>query len=246
MSMPTMPVVTLRQVVVEPPPAFCDVITPELLRHLKMQPVPVLFLQAKENVEWGGYCDETEFTERGEIVIADHYVETTLRTPRPRHIRLIYLHECAHRLMQGGGHNGAFIAMNLVLFLRADAADPDRRVSKGNAWHDVSFYDMQDEVDRLPEVFFWAWPLANELAQSEKSAEECAEVISSRYGEWVDWMSRAEEREAQAAASSKAASERWKSLKRKIEVLRSARWHYFIYGTLAGFLIAASFNLLLN
>jgi hypothetical protein len=241
-----MTVVTLRQVVVEPPAAFCEVITPELLQHLKMQPIPVLFLNAKENVAWGGYCSEDECTETGEIVIASEYVETTLRKPKARHIRLLYLHECAHRLIQRSGHDGAFLVMNLVLFLRSDVADAEGRFSKGNAWHDVGLYDMQDEVDRMPEVFSWAWPLANELAQSEKSAEECAEVISFRYAEWNEWMSCADDRAAQAASSLKAASERWKNMKQKMEELLSERWYYLIYGVFAGFLIAAGFNLLLN
>jgi hypothetical protein len=213
---------------VTPPPALAEAISSELFERVKMREIPVLLMrQQATDAPWAGFCSPSRYTESDEIVIDSRWVERGTFDPYPDLIKVIYLHEAAHRLLPHMSHNGAFIAMVLVLFLRAGT---DRN---GPLWHRSKLYDIQDEGANAPLAFSWAWKIAHELAVSDLSAEQCAEVIEKRYRGWRTWLAGADDR-AQARRDAAEAIEQ------QIRSLKESRWWYALTGFTVGAVVVAA------
>ncbi|MBX9900310.1 MAG: hypothetical protein K2Y28_05950 [Burkholderiaceae bacterium] len=215
-------VITYRQVPINAPPAFSKVVTPDLFSSIKMKAVDVLFKKAQDGADWSGFCYENDFTETGEVVIDIKWVQEHIYEPSNKNILKIYLHECAHRLLPDMSHNAVFFALNLLLFLRAD------KHSK-NLFHTMNLYDIQDETD-IPKCLDWAYQIAHKYVDSNKTAEECAEIFSTQYTEWCTWIDGAD---ARAATTRK----KWLDLHERVRDLLLQRWMFLVVGCLLGLLI---------
>ncbi len=235
----TVEILTLRQLPIQSPPAFTAAVNADLLQKIRMSPVPVLFLNAPDGADWAGYCCSRDQTENGEVVLDSKLVETCLRKPNPQHVVEVYLHESAHRLMPSHWHDAAFFCMNFVLHLRAGKL-------KRPAWHGIKLYDIQDEIDfESPGQFFqlmrWAWLLAVELAETQKTAEECAAIIAGKYKEFCEWLDAADAREEAATQRRTAAVQHLKNLESDLASARADRFLFFVFGAVACLLVATFF-----
>jgi hypothetical protein len=232
----------LRQVEVDQPAAFADAMPAELFERLRLTPVPVLFMRKQPSppgrFRWTGFCHGIDYTEAGEVVLDARLAETATWEPSSRSIQSIYLHEVAHRLTPDHGHDAAFAAMVLVLYLRADTAGglPD------GLWQRSNLYDIRDEVlgdaKRLPRAFSWAWHTALELADTDQTAERCAEIIMQRYVEWRQWLDAEPARQQvlreQQQAKEDADRAEHDSLQAKVRQLRLDRWLWAAAGMAVG------------
>ncbi|GEM_PF-1351985 len=232
-------VITLRQVQVEPPPEFAAAVTPELLQKIGLQPVPVLFLCASGEADWQGFCSSSEFTELSEIVLDSKLVEPSVYKPKPSRIVHVYLHECAHRLLPGHGHDAALFCLSLLLHLRAG------KIGR-HMWFAASLYDIQDDVEfEKPEPFLkrfgWAWRLATELAETEKTAEQCTAIITEKHKEFCAWLDAAPEREGAVQQRRTAAVQQQKNLESALADARADRLMFFVFGAVAGLVVATFF-----
>jgi hypothetical protein len=214
----------LRQLEVTPPSALTAAISPDLFARVRMTCIPVLLKrqpQGPRSFKWMGFCDEVGFTEQGEVVLDERCVERAEWEPRADLITSLYLHEAAHRLMPGSGHNAAFFALVLVMYLRAGT------VSDIQLWQRATLYDFRDEAEHAVRAFAWAWRMANELAPTEQTAEQCAEVIAQRYKEWCAWLTGAEERK-------RAAQEAAQVVEQRVKEMQDGRWLWALTGFAIG------------
>lgn len=214
----------LRQLEVTPPPALSEAVSPDLFARVRMTGIPVLLKrrpQGPRSFKWMGFCDEAAFTEQGEVVLDERCVERAEWEPRADLIASLYLHEAAHRLMPGSGHNAAFFALVLVMYLRAGT------VSNIPLWQRATLYDFRDEAENAPRAFAWAWRTANELAPTERTAEQCGEVIAQRYTEWCAWLSGTEERK-------RAAQEAAQAVEQRVKETPDGRWLWALTGFAMG------------
>lgn len=174
---------------VEPPELLAEALTEELFNKINMQRIPVSIANISGN-RLHGFCSGNEYTEQNEIVIASELLDVRsarLRSRQIEEITNVYLHECAHRLTQGHGHDAAFFCLNMVLHLRAE---------NNQIWH-VTTYDVHEEK-YIHDGWKWASELAYELADTDMTAEECANVVIGKYTAWKDEMDRAPELAKQA------------------------------------------------
>jgi len=162
---------TYRQLIVEPPEAFLQVVTPALFSVLRMQPIDVLF-RVRENSNWLGFCPDKESTQTDEIVIDLRVVTESIQQPNQYMILTTYLHECAHRLTPSHSHDGVFFALNLMMHLRAE-------VQLKDLWQRIRLYDIQSEPD-VPAMVGWAYKIANEFVNTDKTCEEMLNYFSDR------------------------------------------------------------------
>lgn len=221
-----MDLVTYRQQPIKSPPAFSEAVTPSFFALLKMRPINVLFKKYPPDAKWGGCCADPNLTESGEVEIDIAWVEEHIYKPKKRSILSLYMHESAHRLAPGHGHDAVFFALNLMMHLRADAAE-------SNIWHSVKLYDMQDESD-LPAAFDWSYRIAHEYAYSKKTCEECSAIFSAKYEAWQKWLNGADQR----AAENKF---KWKALNERVDELKYQRWGFLMVGSLIGMIATGLF-----
>lgn len=186
----------------EPEPASLLTEALSTLDALRLEKPPaVLFRDAPDDSKWAGYClDEDWVGPNGEVVIASRY--STLTPPPPSKARVldtladIYMHETAHRLV-GTKHDPAFLAMELVLYVRAGLLRDSRPW-----WLRASLYDLQDWDDvehcRVGEALDWAWRAADDLAAADMTAEAVAAEIKQRYSSWKAWKAGEPERRERA------------------------------------------------
>ncbi|GAC1609594.1 MAG: hypothetical protein NVS3B3_16500 [Aquirhabdus sp.] len=196
-----------------------------------MRPINVLFKKYPPDGKWGGCCSDPELTESGEIEMNIAWVEEHIYRPKKRNILAIYMHECAHRLAPGHGHDAVFFALNLMMHLRADAAE-------SNIWHSIKLYDIQDESD-LVAAFDWSYRIAHEYASSKKTCEECAIIFSEKYEIWKKWMSSADQRESESKF-------KWTALSQRVDELKYQRWGFLMVGASIGFVLTGWFAYLLS
>lgn len=174
--------------------------------------VPPVWIEPMEHR--GGYCEWNGGAE-GEIRISDTLAGVRFdpdSTSRPHHIRNTVIHECAHRLVGpcgSTGHNGAFLAMHLTLSFRANNLERD---TDWPDWHSVCLYDVhdhhQDSLITMTQALAWAWAIAQELAPTASTTEECAAIIKSRWKKFTDAQEhRAERIEAKKAQQKQAFSD---------------------------------------
>ncbi|MBU2856935.1 hypothetical protein HF289_08630 [Acidithiobacillus ferrooxidans] len=160
--------------------------------------VPPIWIEPMAN--WAGYCADYSF--ESEIKLSDTACGARFdpgSAALARATRSTILHEYAHRLLgQGYGHNGAFAAMRLTLALRAtNLPDPGEHPD----WWSVKLYDVQDHLDdpliTMPQALAWAWSVAQELAPTSQTADECAAAIKTRWAKFTDAQEHRAEREEQ-------------------------------------------------
>lgn len=193
---------------IEPPQELVAALSADFLCRLGISnPPPVRISLPHEDAAWAGYCSGTEYSEKGEIVLADwrqHRGWLVLQR-----IQEIYVHETAHRLLSQAheieSHGVEFFTLLLFLFRRAG--------QKKGGWPwllTADLYDCQDclkaqgidGVASLGETIDWALELAIDLAdQKEITAEEAAAEIYRRAKVWMKW--KAEEPNRRAAAQAK-------------------------------------------
>ena len=109
-------VVTYRQLKVEPPEAFKQIINPALFKLLKMKKIGVLFLDVPD-APWAGFCRDKEYSQNGEIVMNEYLVEEKINKTNSYSILHTYLHEASHRLCPGQGHNAVFFFRKFITVL---------------------------------------------------------------------------------------------------------------------------------
>jgi hypothetical protein len=155
------------------------------------KPVP---LELRATGKFRGWCGDKNYYRDGRVCITNQVLFW-----RPDQLLEVYLHECAHRLLEGrevDAHGPEFFALTAALYMRA------AHLFERDSIMFLQIYDFQDvpEADK-GHVLNWALALAKELASTEKSAEELASVVC------LKWAQNVKEREAKKLqiASEKAA-----------------------------------------
>lgn len=180
-----------------PPPAVATAL--EGLDEAIRGQVPPVWIEPMN--DWSGFCAWDGGVE-GEIHVSDTVVGARLQPDSPviaRRTRDLILHEFAHRLLgRGYSHEGAFAAMRLMLALRAtNFPDHDEHPD----WWNVKLYDVHDHHDdpliTMPQALAWAWSVAQELAPTSQTTEQCASVIKARWAKFIDAQEHRAEREEQ-------------------------------------------------
>ena len=117
------------------------------LLQLDVSPPPVLFKAFKG--EWGGLCSDEDTTHAGEIELNEMLLDTSYKVSTAKakaNLVTTYLHEWAHRLTEGHGHDAVFGAVNLALLVRANPAY-DLLAIKG-----LKLYDFHDHIHQTNDV----------------------------------------------------------------------------------------------
>lgn len=149
----------LSQQETQPPQNILDFLNDEFFAKINIEnPVNVVLI----NCGWGGYCQGEKYTENNEIAINNKIID-------PEKFARVYLHEFAHRLLPNlKGHPAEFFCLNSILQTRADF------------YNHQDAYDCQDVPSELiPTMFQIVLPLVNQLAESSKTAEQCAAEITA-------------------------------------------------------------------
>lgn len=232
----------------EPHPLVAKALNAELFERCRIErPVPVHFLPMP--FQRGECVADAKNTQAGEIRISDHVLNREKRES-DIHKALVgtYLHEYAHRLMpMDYWHNAGFLAMDVLLYLRAGKNPFGRPYVRY-----IELYDVQDWQDvencSMGEALDWALKQAQELTESDLSAEACATEIARRYEAWKAWKEATPERlaaeEAQADAAARKSASSMQALHDRIERLKQAHWNWFSGGIVAGMLINLIFFVL--
>jgi len=110
----------------------------------------------------------------GEIWLRKSWLEIP-QQPDARRVRVVYLHEYAHTLTVGSGHNCVFWAVLLTLYRRAWPDGWDAGVTK--------LYDFQDEIDAadLAHRLGWAIRFSKFYACSELDGPGLAERAKTEF-----------------------------------------------------------------
>lgn len=93
----------------------------------------------------------------------------------------------------------------------------------------MKLYDIRDEED-LPAAIKWAYEIAHKYADSNETAEECADIFLQKYFEWRKWINSADVRVATAR-------KKWLDLHERIRDLSQQRWMFLGCGLFFGILI---------
>lgn len=124
------------------PPEISDALSDEFLLEIGIpKPVPILFLNIKDDANAGGWCPDSVKTEEDEIVLDRQVVSPTkLPNVNTGWVVSAYLHELCHRVLPlGEFHNLRFFALNLLMHRRASA-----KKNEPYYWQRVSLYDCQN------------------------------------------------------------------------------------------------------
>lgn len=113
----------------------------ELIK-LDTEPLPVLFREYQS--DWTtGCCYSNDMTENGEIEVHKALQHQTWERTLPmakRDLVAVYLHELAHRLTEGHGHDAVFATVNCALQVRAGPAHYLLPLKA------LKLYDFQDHI----------------------------------------------------------------------------------------------------
>lgn len=233
---------TFHLVEAKPHPLVAQALNAELFAKCRIErPVPVHFLPMPR---WGGRCPAMEDTRDGEL----HFADSLLNPEKNEqgmceHLVLTYLHELAHRLTPGHWHDPAFLAVNLLLAIRAG----NKRFDRPWLWN-ICLYDMQDwqdiEYSSVGEALDWSYKQADELSSVDLSAESCAAEIMRRFNDWKAWKSATPKRAAEEQLIQQKNASLIQGLKEEVARLKQARWNWFSGGIVAGMLINLIFFVL--
>lgn len=114
------------------------------LLNLDVEPPPVLFQRFKGG--WSGTCPHEDQTHDGEVQLNEDLLSETRTTSTAlakRKLVQVYLHEWAHRLAEGHGHDAVFATVNLALLVRANPAYPNLAIT-GLQLYDFHDHDHDD------------------------------------------------------------------------------------------------------
>ena len=135
----------------------------------------------------------------------------------------VYLHESAHRLLEDrevDTHGPEFFCLNAILLIRSAA------LFRLNWLFKLDFYDysdcpldLQDEPNWRGIVVGWSLPTAAELAATDASAEQLADIVCKR---WQQFLQERQNARAQAAQQVVAARKNAALQLQKIESLQSS------------------------
>jgi hypothetical protein len=144
---------------------------PVILACKFAQPIP---LELRPTGKFRGWADRKDYQRDGRVCITNQVVFW-----RPDQLLEVYLHECAHRLLEGcevDAHGPEFFALTATLYVRA------AHLFERDALNFLQIYDFQDVPDGdRGAVLDWAFSLAKELATSDKTAEELAVVVCQKW-----------------------------------------------------------------
>lgn len=191
------------------------------------RPAPVHFVPMPR---WGGWCHPAEDTKDGEVHLADHLLDRQ-KNEGSMLDRLVqvYLHEHAHRLTPAHVHDPAFVAVDALLMIRAG----DDRHGRPHL-NSLDLYCLQDfdqvEFCSIGEALDWALTQANELAESDLSAEACAAEILQRFKAWKEWKARTPAREEEAEAAKRRTAAAIRALQTRAKELSRSRWKWLGVG----------------
>lgn len=197
-------------------------------------PAPVHFMPMPR---WRGECPSIEDTMDGELRLADHLLDEHKDPAGMRDgLVYVYLHELAHRLTPGHGHDPGFAAVNILLLVRAGNDRNGRPYLNKFDLYDLQGFDLV-EFCSPGEALDWALSQARELAETDLSAEACALEILSRFEAWKEWKGRTPDREEAAAAAKRKNAAALHALHNSIADLSRSRWKWLASGVVMGTLI---------
>ena len=161
--------------------AITDVLGDDLWKLLKLdiEPPPVLFKQFVG--EWGGYCPDEAESAMGEIELNEYHLEETYTRSTAvakRHLVHAYLHEWAHRLTEGHGHDAVFATVNFALLVRANPLLPNLAVT-GLGLYDFCAHE-NDEVG-LANAAAFVMRYGVELGNSDLPVSALASEAKARF-----------------------------------------------------------------
>jgi hypothetical protein len=189
-----------------------------LRKSLNLQLLPPL--EVRPTGRWGGWCSDIGGAPDGRVAMS-----SKISFWNDEQLTEVYLHECAHRLLQGqdvDSHGPEFLCTNTILLMRAAPSFRlDSVVSK------LSFYDCQDQPAALlfepawrAIVIDWAFAVAAELAPTDLPAEDLAGVVCAR---WLVHIEELEKARQQAAQQVLQAAQAAAKLVAQLIALRSSR-----------------------
>lgn len=211
---------------IEPSAELAAALSVDFLCRLGIEnPPPVRISTPPESATWRGYCSSYEFSEYGEVVLADLEIVNLQKWRMIDQFRCTYVHEAAHRLLSEAdvaSHGAEFLSLFLFLFFRAG----EREKEMGPWWHMVNFYCMQDcYYQGLGRSLAWAWDTAQDLLPEELTAEQAVEEICKRAKAWL----------AEAPARREAAHEKQEALQVTLEDALNKIFWWRIYFAISSF-----------
>ena len=188
-------------------------------------------LELRPTGQWGGWCEPRSFAADGRIIISNR-----VSFWKSESIISVYLHECAHRLLDAcevAAHGPEFFLLDLVLHLRCASFFVAEAAQK------LSFYDLQDQPAELANepawrgiVIGWALPKADQIVadHGDKSAEEIVPIVLASWDEFLVQRAKsaalAEKKERQLVSQATQIQGR----KEEITALKSDR-NFWMVGT---------------
>jgi hypothetical protein len=214
--------------------AITDALGGDLWKLLKLdiEPPPVLFKPFKG--DWGGYCHDEEDTAVGEIelnegLLLETYTRTT--STAKKHLVQAYLHEWAHRLTEGHGHDAVFATVDLALLVRANPLHPTLAIT-GLQMYDFCVHE-HDEVG-LANAAAFVMRHGVELGDSDVPVSALAAEARARFDSFKKELAARPQREV--------------ALRRQVEDLQQELWAATkgMYFALAGIVVVVAVFALLR
>ena len=159
-----------------------DALNDDLWKLLKLDvtPPPVLFKRFQG--DWDGLCCSDDKTHAGEVELNEALTSTTRTTSTAlakRALVRVYMHEWAHRLTEGHGHDAVFAAVNLALLIRADPAHLNLAIT-GLKLYDFHDHSVGHEV-MLPDAAAFVMRHGIELGNSALPVSVLASAANARF-----------------------------------------------------------------
>ena len=192
----------------------------------KMQQAPPLEIRPTGCA--GGWADSAKLAPDRRVCISSKIVFYG-----PDSIRYIYLHESAHRFLEGkeiGDHGPEFFCFLAILLVRSSG------FFSREALQFLDLYDLQDrpeEVDDEGEnwrgtVLNWSLKTAAELASTDTAAESLANVVC------MSWQEFLTKRQVNHVAAAKAAADAVLATKRQTELVVDLKHSRTLWRCLGG------------
>jgi hypothetical protein len=218
--------------------AISDALGDNLWKLLKLdiEPPPVLFQRFKG--DWSGTCPHEDQTHDGEVQLNENLLSETRTTSTAlakRKLVQVYLHEWAHRLAEGHGHDAVFAAVNLALLVRANPAYPHLAITGLNLY-DFSDHDQDNVVD-LANAAAFVMRHGVELGNSDLPVSALAPEAKARFERLKDELAGVKAQPQREAAL----LDQVENLKRELQVANQLR-----HVALVGVIIIAALSVVVN